>query len=126
MARLFKEKNFTNNDPSEFDNYHLKKLEEFQRLQNEQLNNLVDFEIILKFLDVSIFIFGFDCHTSLKKIFFQCIDPQRFIPVSNEEEAVEEAKKWLSNERLWALIVFVNISSDADELPPSITYKIRY
>ncbi|KAL0281552.1 UNVERIFIED_CONTAM: hypothetical protein PYX00_002501 [Menopon gallinae] len=59
------------------------------------------------------------------KRYLECIDFNRVIPVLDEKRAVQDALKWLNEDRLAALIVFPNVSRDAEELPPSITYKIR-
>lgn len=46
-------------------------------------------------------------------------------PVSNEERMVNVSMKLLEDRKFWAGIVFLDVPSNATELPPKLNYKIR-
>ncbi|XP_030594647.1 phospholipid-transporting ATPase ABCA1b isoform X2 [Archocentrus centrarchus] len=57
--------------------------------------------------------------------FMECVNLDKLEPVSNEERMVNLSMKLLEDRKFWAGIVFLDIPSNATELPPNLNYKIR-
>uniref|UniRef100_A0A669CID2 P-type phospholipid transporter n=1 Tax=Oreochromis niloticus TaxID=8128 RepID=A0A669CID2_ORENI len=57
--------------------------------------------------------------------FMECVNLDKLEPVSNEERMVNLSMKLLEDRKFWAGIVFLDVPSNATELPPKLNYKIR-
>uniref|UniRef100_A0AAX7VHF3 P-type phospholipid transporter n=1 Tax=Astatotilapia calliptera TaxID=8154 RepID=A0AAX7VHF3_ASTCA len=57
--------------------------------------------------------------------FMECVNLDKLEPVSNEERMVNVSMKLLEDRKFWAGIVFLDVPSNATELPPKLNYKIR-
>lgn len=58
-------------------------------------------------------------------LYFKCVNLDKLEPVSNEERMVNVSMKLLEDRKFWAGIVFLDVPSNATELPPKLNYKIR-
>ncbi|XP_057706240.1 phospholipid-transporting ATPase ABCA1-like isoform X2 [Corythoichthys intestinalis] len=57
--------------------------------------------------------------------FMECVNLDKLEAVSTEERMINESMLLLEDKRFWAGIVFPDLATNATELPPNISYKIR-
>lgn len=55
----------------------------------------------------------------------QCFEENRFEGFNSEQEVIARALELISENRLWAGLIFTNIASNETTLPSYIRYKIR-
>ncbi|KAG1680694.1 ATP-binding cassette sub-family A member 1 [Nymphon striatum] len=58
-------------------------------------------------------------------VYLECFEEDRFEGCSDEQEVTARALELISENRLWAGIIFTNMYSNQTTLPPYIRYKIR-
>ncbi|XP_061690398.1 phospholipid-transporting ATPase ABCA1-like isoform X3 [Syngnathoides biaculeatus] len=62
--------------------------------------------------------------TSISR-FMECVNLDKLEPVSTEEHMINESMVLLEDRKFWAGIVFPDVATNATELPPVMSYKIR-
>lgn len=58
-------------------------------------------------------------------VYLSCFDFNKFVPTPTEHDLEVEGIKLISENKLWAGLVFLGIDEDAEELPKFVRYKIR-